>query len=31
MFVVADSWTWNDGTVMITPVDANVRVAFHPG
>lgn len=31
MFLIPDSWTWNDGNVLILPMDANVRVAFHPG
>ena len=31
MFLIPDRWTWNDGNVLILPMDANTRVAFHPG
>ncbi|MFG2825560.1 hypothetical protein ACGFX4_39800 [Kitasatospora sp. NPDC048365] len=31
MFVIGKNWTWQDGAVMIIPVDGSVRVAFHAG
>ncbi|MFJ2775362.1 hypothetical protein [Kitasatospora sp. NPDC087315] len=31
MFLIPYTWTWNEGNVLILPVDADVRVIFHPG
>ncbi|MFF4338333.1 hypothetical protein ACFY00_00165 [Kitasatospora sp. NPDC001540] len=31
MFLIPRDWTWKEGNVLILPVDANVRIAFHPG
>ncbi|MFF1872853.1 hypothetical protein [Streptomyces sp. CB03911] len=31
MFLIPRDWTWEDGNVLILPVDASVRIAFHPG
>ncbi|MFJ3789583.1 hypothetical protein [Kitasatospora sp. NPDC090091] len=31
MFLIPRNWTWDAGNVLILPVDANVRIVFHPG
>ncbi|WP_033220625.1 hypothetical protein [Kitasatospora phosalacinea] len=31
MFLIPRDWTWEEGNVLIVPVDANVRIVFHPG
>ncbi|MEU2629757.1 hypothetical protein [Kitasatospora sp. NPDC007106] len=31
MFLIPRDWTWEDGNVLILPVDTGVRIAFHPG
>ncbi|MGW6916902.1 hypothetical protein ACWGB8_24205 [Kitasatospora sp. NPDC054939] len=31
MFLIPRDWTWEDGNVLILPVDAGVRIVFHPG
>ncbi|MGW2378403.1 MULTISPECIES: hypothetical protein [Kitasatospora] len=31
MFLLPDHWTWEHGDLLILPMDANVRVALHPG
>jgi hypothetical protein len=31
MFLIPRDGTWEDGNVLILPVDASVRIAFHPG
>ncbi|MEV0533839.1 hypothetical protein [Kitasatospora sp. NPDC050463] len=31
MFLIPRDWTWEEGNVLILPVDANVRIVFHPG
>ncbi|MFB7944714.1 hypothetical protein ACFC6L_07300 [Kitasatospora phosalacinea] len=31
MFLIPRDWTWDRGNVLILPVDADVRIVFHPG
>ncbi|MEE1786266.1 hypothetical protein PUR71_25685 [Streptomyces sp. SP17BM10] len=31
MFLIPRYWTWQDGNVLVLPVDDNIRIAFHPG
>ncbi|MGW4896880.1 hypothetical protein ACWEQL_32170 [Kitasatospora sp. NPDC004240] len=31
MFLIPRDWTWEEGNVLILPVDARVRIVFHPG
>ncbi|WP_316519761.1 hypothetical protein [Kitasatospora brasiliensis] len=31
MFLIPRQWTWATGNVLVLPVDANARVAFHAG
>ncbi|MEV6209482.1 hypothetical protein [Kitasatospora sp. NPDC051914] len=31
MFLIPRDWTWEDGNVLILPVDTGVRITFHPG
>ncbi|MEU8920430.1 hypothetical protein AB0D10_05750 [Kitasatospora sp. NPDC048545] len=31
MFLIPRRWTWDTGNVLVLPVDAGVRVAFHAG
>ncbi|MEV7770331.1 hypothetical protein [Kitasatospora sp. NPDC086791] len=31
MFLIPRRWTWDTGNVLVLPVDADVRVAFHAG
>ncbi|MER6300864.1 hypothetical protein ABT247_15045 [Kitasatospora sp. NPDC001539] len=31
MILIPREWTWDSGSVLVLPLDADVRVSFHPG
>ncbi|MGW3039709.1 hypothetical protein ACWC9T_06560 [Kitasatospora sp. NPDC001159] len=31
MFLLPNYWTWEHGDLLVLPMDADVRVALHPG
>ncbi|MER8187695.1 hypothetical protein [Kitasatospora sp. NPDC094015] len=31
MFLIPRDWTWEDGNVLVLPMDTAVRITFHPG